>query len=261
MYFIHQIWLNQFWSDFVDSIRCYDNGEDAIVFLGATFIHNSIETLSATHNPEKKKIIAYQTEPLVDNHWWKPEVIIKNLQGADEVWDYDLDNIEILKSHGIDAKYKPPKYSENLCRVVNNLDPEISVLFYGTLTEYRAKFLYDMLHGSIIYDRYSDTFAKMNFVTVWNVTGPELDKYIANSKIILNLNPYDGETRQQQPRISYALNNGKCVISQKSNRNYFGDLITEFDSIQSGIDAVLKTLSDETWKDPTIRYRYKSFST
>lgn len=255
MVFIYNTWLSAFWQDFVESIKCYDTGEDALVFVGGTIVHSNIEDLKKRHN-YSGKTIAYQTEPLLNNHWWKPEQIINNLRGADEVWDYDLDNIEVLKSHGIDAKFKPPRYSQNLNRITTKDDPEIAVLFYGTMTEYRAKFLYDMLHGAVIPNQHMNTVLDLNVVTLWNVSGAKLDEYIANSKIIININPYDGESRQQQPRISYALNNNKCVISQKSNRNYFGDMITEFIDVHECMAITLQKLSDGSWRNSVIE-KYK----
>lgn len=87
--------------------------------------------------------------------------------------------------------------------------------------------------------------------TVWinNIDGALLDEYIAKSKIILNINPYDGATRQQQSRIFYPLINEKCVVSQTSNRNYFGDNIYEFTTKYDLKEKLEFLLQNDRWKD------------
>jgi hypothetical protein len=197
------------------------------------------------------KLVIYQTEPLVPNHWWTPEKIIKNLEGADEVWDYDLENIMFLKKYGINAKYRPPKFCQKLKTVVNVEKPDIDVLFYGSLTERRAKFLSFFLSSAFI--KYEDQalWLSTKFVYTFNIFGKELDDYMGRSKIILNLNPYEGECRQQQVRIYHSLINEKCVLSEKNNLNYYGNQILEFEknNPQDMFDKIIYLLKDDKWKE------------
>jgi hypothetical protein len=76
--------------------------------------------------------------------------------------------------------------------------------------------------------------------------GAELDSYIENSKIVVNLHYYDAAI-QEQSRIFYLLINGKCVLSETSIRNYYGDLIVEAHS-----DTLPQTaaylLQDDRWR-------------
>jgi hypothetical protein len=210
----------------------------------------------------KDKIIVYQTEPLVESHWFSAEKIIENIREADEVWDYDLQNVEILKRNGIDVKYCPLKYTENIKTINNSAEPEIDLLFYGSYTKNRTKMIDDLLnHYSLSLENETwTTYANINFVWLFGIYHPELDNHIANSKIILNMNPYDGETRQQQTRIFHALINGKCVISEKSPINYFGDNIVEFSGFQDLGNKVVDILHNNSWRNyPFKSNDYQSF--
>ena len=208
---------------------------------------------------EAKRMIVYQHEPLVENHWWSTETIIKNLEGADEVWDYDLENIKILSKYGIDAKYRPPVYTEELKTVKNVDNPDIDLLFYGSPTNRRMQFLSDFITVLPINDEDREVFTKMSVVNTFNVFGEKLDELIGRSKIILNTNPYDGECRQQQTRIFNALINNKCVLSEANRFNYYGNLIVEFRGLPDFASKVFDLLREDKWKNYTNN-NYKQFS-
>lgn len=191
---------------------------------------------------ENQRTIVYQLEPLVGHHWWSIERIINNIRGADEVWDYDLDNIEVLKKYDIDAKFRPMRFSRSLQRISNQDNPDIDLLFFGNVTDYRNRFFNWFWNNTN-----SNVFAKLNFVWVKNFTDIKLDEFIGRSKIILNLNPYDGVTRQQQTRIFYPLINNKCVVSQRSPINYFGDSILEFTNPHTLNNLLNILLTDNNW--------------
>ena len=233
------------------------NNCDAFLVLGLNCFFSCTQ-LKEQFNTER--LITYQLEPLVDQHWWKPELILKNLEGADEVWDYDLENIAFLKQHGINAKYKPPIYAQSLKTVQNVENPDIDILFYGTLTERRARFLSTFLTGSIISDEVQNIWLNSKFVYLNNTFGKQLEEYIARSKIVLNLNPYEGECRQQQTRIFHNLINNKCVLSEKNRFNYYGDMIVEFENndTQNMFEKIVYLLKDDNWKQ-YANDNYKTF--
>ena len=88
------------------------------------------------------------------------------------------------------------------------------MLFYGTITPYRAKVLTDMVNRL------------GNLVIVYNVHGQALDNLIANAKVVLNLRTTDNfKGDQKHCRISYLLTNGKCVLSQPTEEDFYGDLM------------------------------------
>jgi hypothetical protein len=87
-----------------------------------------------------------------------------------------------------------------------------------------------------------------------------LEEMIGRSKIILNINPYEGECRQQQTRIFYPLINNKCVLSQKSSINYYDNLITEYTDWKDLYQKMIHLLENDRWKDYTYNNDYKAQS-
>ena len=235
--------MSYHWNDIVQMVNenyAHEYKPNDLLIMGVHH-HHSIEKLKS-ENPGHGKVIIYQLEPLNKSHWWSEDHIIPRLKDADEVWDYDLDNIKKLKSHGIDAKFKPFLYTEGLKRIKNIPEPDIDILFYGTLSDYRYKFLEKINHGGIEVGTTVCAFA---------LTEEILDEFIGRSKIIIDLQLNDKEKFiQKQTRLYYALINNKCVLSEKSSRNYYGDLILEADN---NIDDVLNQatflLTTEKWKD------------
>jgi len=223
------------------------SNDNRTVLLGSCAIH------SVEYQREVMKFdenVVYQLEPLVEGHWHTTECIIKNLEGAGEIWDYDLDNIQVLKEYDIDAKFRPCLYTESLKRIQNKQEPTIDVLFVGSSTPYRVQFINDLMKNEKIFREIN-----ASFVFGYNFFGEKLDNLMADSKIILNLNPYEGECRQQQTRIFYALINNKCVLSQRCSRNYFDDLIEEFNTYSEIQEKIIDLLKDDKWR----RYPHEDY--
>ena len=242
MYYYYSTMLSYHWNDISQMVNenYAHEYEPNDLLIMAVHHHHSIEKIKS-ENPGHGKVIIYQLEPLNKSHWWSEDHIIPILKDADEVWDYDLDNIKKLKSHGIEAKFKPFLYTEGLKRIKNSSEPDIDILFYGTLSDYRYKFLENINH----YGNLGTT------VCAFALTEEILDEFIGRSKIIIDLQLNDKEKFiQKQTRLYYALINNKCVLSEKSSRNYYGDLILEADN---DIDEVLNQatflLTTEKWKD------------
>ena len=174
----------------------------------------------------------YSSNPLVvqrTNH------IKYCLENCDEIWDYDLNNIEFLKKNGFNnIKHVPMKYTESLRRSNPNTEYDYDILFFGAVNERRAKYL-SILNKKyrlkiVTHECYRKMFEKSDFygVTVASAWGDKLwNDYIFKSKIVINLHYYDS-CLQEQVRIFELLINNKVVISEKSLRNYFGNLVPEF---------------------------------
>lgn len=230
------------------------------IIVGAC-VKYSVDYFRKLINDDSIKIIVYQLEPLLESHWFSTSKIISNLKGADEVWDYDLDNIKVLKENGINAKFKPILYTDSLNKIENYSNPTIDVLFFGSPTIKRYKTLYDPFIANVIPEEIFDIISHTSIVNVYNVWGNnELTDYIRNSKIVLNMNPHDGKSIQQQTRISYLLNNNKCVLSEKSNRNYYGDIIYEFSSPNEMLSNIANILKNELWKSCQFLEKFKQYS-
>lgn len=143
-----------------------------------------------------------------------------------------LVNKAFLKEHGILVdEVKPLTYCESLEEISSNVTPEIDVLFYGNLNKRRA----NVLAGLSYY------FYHQGVSVSWisNMGYDTQMKYIEKSKIILNLHHTETYNRQEQTRIFYALINKKCVISEPSQRNYFGEAIVEASNLAAGIKGLL----------------------
>ena len=200
------------------------------------------------------RYIVYQLEPLHENHWHPMSKILSNIEGADEVWDYDLDNIEALRSHGINAKFKPFLYTEQLNRIPKLKDDELDIdlLFYGSLLKERL---------DIIHRIYCTVGSYYNVVLVWNMNNVQLDELISRTKVIVDLQTKFSDNIQKQSRIYYALSNDKCVVSEKSKRNYYGDLIIESER-DNLPDTLLDILNRRLWKqkNKTISEKFKKYS-
>lgn len=239
MNYIYPTTLSNHWNDIY--LMIYENyrhdlNDSDLLIIGCCAYHN-IKDLKEMY-PGYERYVVYQLEPLTSNHYWyDANKIIERICDADEVWDYDLDNLEVLKQNGISAKFKPFVYAESLKRIQNQEEPDIDVLFYGSLTDSRLKILSDI----------SERTLYTPFMILTHTDGVQLDEYIGRSKIIIDLHTEGDNDIQKQSRIYYALINNKCVISQKSKRNYFGDLIIE--PQEDFCADLLYTLESGNWKN------------
>jgi hypothetical protein len=67
---------------------------------------------------------------------------------------------------------------------------------------------------------------KANIVWLLNDFNDVLDRYIERSKIILNIHFYETAI-QEQVRLFYPMINNKCIVSETSRRNYYGNIIRQ----------------------------------
>lgn len=256
MDFYYRTVLAHHWNSLVEMIRenyQTDENENGVVHM-ATYLHQPADKLREETVKSNQKLIIYQLEPLVENQRWKIEHIVNNIKGADEIWDYDLQNIELLQSYGIEAKFKPILYT-NAWNKIPKKECDIDILFYGSVSDHRNKFFSDFSSLTLTGDNEKDQiFSCLKIVKLEGIADGALDDFIARSKIILNLSQFSGEIRQQQTRIAYALNNNKLVISQKAPINYFGDSIVQFETPNQFRELVVDAIQNDKWKHD---YLYK----
>lgn len=252
MDFFHPNIGTKFWLEIVDMISenyVTNENHDSMVIINSSR-NNNINDLKEDPWVKSKnynKLIAYQLEPLIEPHYWSVNQMIENIRGADEIWDYDLHNIEVLQKYGIDAKFRPMKYTRSLKTINSDVEKDIDVLFFGSATEHRISMMNKFIWAN-------HPGHKPNFVFLNDIYGSQLDNFIARSKIILNFNTWDNpNSRQQQTRIFKLLINEKCVVSEKSLYNYFGNSIYEFNrcDAQDLANKVGHILINELWKDPS----------
>ena len=198
-----------------------------------------IDSCRAVFN--NKKIIAYNWEQLVDcNQWLNVSYLISAIKKADEIWDYDyLNELYLNKFYNIKVnKVVPFEYYPEMETLVNNPNPEIDLLIYGTLNERRARILASIQPH--LYD-------KVSIVIVAGMSREATYKYIENSKVVLNLHGFEPWSRQEQERIGFLLGNKKCVISEISQENYFNGAILE-SRVDELLYTIKYTLENDRWR-------------
>jgi hypothetical protein len=181
--------------------------------------------------------IPYQLEQLGTSEDSIPENIRQIYRGAKEVWDYDPHNIEVLKSIGItNVKFLPLAYHQKLATISRTLE-DIDVLFYGIMTDRRRMIIEELR-------------PKVRTLALEYVYGQDRDKWIARSKIVLNIHQYETQLAEQV-RVSYLLNNAKCVVSEKSQWDPLGQwcALTPYEGL---VDTCLMLIADNAQRERII---------
>lgn len=151
------------------------------------------------------RYIPYQMEQLHSEEFPFSAAMKQILQGAAEVWDYSQKNIQFLKNEGIEAKHIVPGYHPLLELIPVVPRKTIDVLFYGSIGDRRRNILNPL-----------DKVCKLK--TLFAVYGEKRDKWIARSRINLNIHHYSTEIFEAV-RISYLLNN-KCFVITETSHDY-----------------------------------------
>ncbi len=177
-----------------------------------------------TQNPGEIEGRAIVLAPhLIPHVGWRPpaDAILYNLeQGADgndwfsdaywallrshEVWDYSQLNVDYLAGRGVPARLLPVGYAPCLTRIEPAAAEDIDVLAYGAMTPRRLGVL-KALHNR-----------GLKVVPLFNIYGPERDRYIARARIVLNIHAQSARLFEIV-RVSYLLANGRCVLSEDGN--------------------------------------------
>jgi len=223
-----------------------------VVFVLGYNVLASLRELRTKYNGFR--LIVIQLEQLYNGSPWVSKKNFGILRDANEVWDYDHSNVQWAKNnYKLDFKLHPMLYTNSLHRMdsIDNVDPDIDVLFYGYIQERRAKMMFHLQQKM---------GGRFKFINLYGVWGDELDSYISRSKIILNMHSNDN-SKQEQVRMYYPVINGRCVVSEKSPVNYFKDSIIEF-PYERMVDGILHTLKSENWRKQaeTCSDAYKKLS-
>ncbi len=153
------------------------------------------------------------------------------LKNATRVWDYSTDNIAFLQQFGIQADCITIGYHPALKTINKVPNPDIDVLFYGSLTR-RRKLVLDEL-----------TDRGVNVTRLFGVYGAERDKIISRSKIILNVHFSDVKDFEAV-RVSYCLNNACFVLSENSSAYPWPNVDLPFVPYERIVQTCLEYLAD-----------------
>ena len=193
--------------------------DDKVVVLGYNVAKYLPQALRRKY--PGKKVVAYQLEQLFPGSRWANPHTEKWLRNVDEIWEYDLSNMDYLNRTGFkNILYRPMAYCEAL-RDIPAAPKDIDILFYGYPTPRRMEIV-----GSLM----EHTWTKYSLVWATGVTGDRLRDMISRSKVILNVHAFRENCRQEQVRMFYPVINGSCVVSEKSPHNEFGKSIVVCDT-------------------------------
>ncbi len=203
-------------------LEYFDNElyKDVIIIINGVPEHDRILKYRSLY--KTKKLIIYNLEQLIGHNTLSDvNSIVKHASKADEIWDYDALNIEYLKLYYniTNVRYVPMLYTKCLERDFEKPDKYLyDLLFYGSF----------YLHRFNMYWYIRNLFPQLKLGMLSGNFNDDLDFHIKHAKIILNLSTFKPYNRLEQVRIFYNLINGKCVLSEESQHNYFGNLIEEF---------------------------------
>jgi len=247
---IHE--LNQFFSHVTSMmLEHFDNPKyENTTFLLGTYILESVKEIKK--KIPGQKIIVYQLEQLMaGSNWHEVKKTISNIDGADEIWDFDFLNSAFLAENGIKVnRLVPILHTNTLQKIEMKNEPYFDVLFYGYMNERRFKIFHSL--QKILYN---------DIKLQWIYGSFELDKYIQDSKTILNIHAFEPYNRQEQVRMFYPIINSKTVISEISQLNNLSGSI-----IESSIDDLANTIKcvcrSDVWrefgKQAEINFRQKT---
>lgn len=254
---------------------------DENVILVIAYNISKISFYDFKNKYKNKKIIVYQLEQLYNNlsNWYNKEsedVLTKNrtrntidwLSGCDEIWDYDLNNIQFLKKEGFsNIEFKPLLYTPSLLNINNNLNKDIDILFYGRINKRRAEFFYKIkekfqlkIYGvySFLSDYEKDFY---NLKINSKIHGDDLKGLISRSKVIICPHYYESKI-QEQVRIFYLLINNKCVLVEESKTNYYQSLIEEFnsDNLLEKVDFLINKNGYKNYENVSEKFKNKKWN-
>jgi hypothetical protein len=166
------------------------------IILGAHLIkHNDIEWL-------KDDAIIYNFEQIDPNSPWLDQTYF-SLLNKYKVWDYSLQNIQILKDMGVtNIHHLPLGYVYQMSRINSSDQKDIDILFYGSINQRRENIILSLKEHGI------------NIINLFGVYGQERDSFIARSKIVINIHFYESKIFEIA-RVSYLLANNVCVVSEE----------------------------------------------
>ena len=188
------------------AISCQKLGHSADIGFN-TFSPTAVNVLLGAHDlpPDVKgrvppSAILYNLEQ-IDSRILNDRPQFRDMLGRHEVWDYNLQNVERLRSLAKRIFYLPVGFEPEMARIPFQGHQDIDVLFYGALDDRRRAIL----------ERIQASHIKLHYL--FGVYGPERDHFIQRSRIVLNLHHTDAKVFEIV-RVSYLLANKKAVVSE-----------------------------------------------
>lgn len=170
---------------------------DAIpIILGSNLIGESAVADIPRH------AVIYNLEQLeAGSPWWHAG--LRALVERCETWDYSARNVAKLAELGAQrpAVHVPLGVMPQLRRIAPAAEPDIDVLFYGSMSPRRRTAL-DAIRAR-----------GLRVVELFGKYGAERDAFIARAKLVVNLHHYPAQILERV-RLSYLLANGVPVVAE-----------------------------------------------
>lgn len=182
-------------------VNNYDNNDKDNIYLICTTHENRILP---------KRYISYNFEQLTTNKIWQPS-FFENLNKAEIVLDYSLENIKILNEKNIKAYFLPLGYSKSMEYIKTIDNKSIDFTFLGAINNIRYNKLKSL----------TDIYYKDKIIISNNYWGEDLQNLYIKTKIGLNIHYYPGKTILEVHRIIPLIANKILVISEKSNDKWY----------------------------------------
>ena len=208
-------------NDTIDSLKNEykdDRSNDVIICGGHDFSRRySLDYFKQRYG----RVIVFNQEPLLaTQRQFMHNGYLQWIKQADEVWDYDEQNIEVLNYIRSDIKLHLLKPYKDWSKF-KPVDKDIDILFYGSMNEHRSRVLGELKkHYNVVEFKYGV-----------NPNWGDLDKYIMRSKILLNIHFYFECAMQEQARMIRWIGAPCKIISEKSWKNYLGIEELEYEEL------------------------------
>jgi hypothetical protein len=166
------------------------------------------------------------------------------------VWDYSLLNVESLRALGVkNITFCGLGYTPSLTNIPT-LDKDIDVFFYGNLSERRVLIIRELQAKGVF------------VVASGNIFGEQRDRFIARSKIVLNIHQYDIYIFEIV-RVSHLLANKVCVVSESGdsseNATYYENGVA-FCSYENLVNTCIALLANPARRQDIAETGFKLFA-
>ncbi len=202
-----------------------EDDEDIYVIFG---LNNFTE-----HSYLPKNYIAVQLEQSgVPNTNWFTPLYFKLLNGAIEVWDYSIRNVNNLKKHiTVPLVYVPLLYMKHLtCDERLTTKKDIDILFMGAMNNRREDLLNKLRENGL----------NVYIADTYNLWDEERNNIVKRSKILLNIHYYESAILETA-RLSYALSLGECfVVSEPSTDKLLDREYSKFVEFGLNVEEIVK---------------------
>lgn len=173
-----------------------------------------------------------------------------------EVWDYSRVNVETLAKLRIEAKLLEIGYMPCLTKIENVVEPDIDLLFIGSMNQRRAHILQGV------------QAAGKKVVHAFDCYGVKRDALIARAKVVANIHYYEAKIFEIA-RCSYLMANRKAVVSEvgldkQLEEPYFlgrsiMDVAIQFMPYEGVVDRCLSLLKNDEWRERTAQKGFEVF--